>query len=63
MRRDGSTLARVNLQKFLIRNLLEARIRELRRQAVSKAFQQTLFGDGAASRVAVTDQYGFEFHA
>lgn len=57
------TLARANLQKFLIRNLIEARIRELRKQAVGKAFQQTLFGDDAATRVAVTDQYAFEFHA
>jgi type III restriction enzyme len=63
LRRDGFTLARVNLQKFLIRNRIEARIRELRKQAVGKAFQQTLFGDDAASRVAVTDQYAFEFHA
>ena len=63
LRRDGFTLARANLQKFLIRNLLEARIRDLRKQAVRKAFQQTLFGDDAASRVAVTDQYTFEFHA
>jgi type III restriction enzyme len=63
LRRDGFTLARANLQKFLIRNLLEARIRELRKQAVRKAFQQTLFGDDAASRVAVTEQYTFEFHA
>ena len=61
--RDGFTLARANLQKFLTRNLLEARIRELRKQAVRKAFQQTLFGDDAASRVAVSDQYAFEFHA
>lgn len=61
--RDGFTLARANLQKFMIRNLLEARIRELRKQAVRKAFQQALFGDDAASRVAVTDQYAFEFHA
>ncbi len=63
LRRDGFTLARANLQKFLVRNLLEARIRDLRKQAVRKAFQQTLFGDDAASRVAVTDQYAFEFHA
>ncbi len=63
LRRDGFTLARANLQKFLIRNLLEARIRDLRRQAVGKAFQQTLFGDDAGSRVAVTDLYTFEFHA
>jgi type III restriction enzyme len=63
LRQDGFTLVRANLQKFLIRNLLEARIRELRKQAVGKAFQQALFGDDAASRVAVTDQYAFEFHA
>ena len=63
LRREGFTLARANLQKFLIRNLLEARIRELRRQAVGRAYQQTLFGEGAAERVAVTDQYAFEFHA
>lgn len=61
--RAGFTLARANLQKFLIRNLVEARIRELRKQAVCKAFQQALFGDDAAERVAVTDQYAFEFHA
>ncbi len=63
LRRDGFTLARVNLQKFLIRNLLEMRIRELRKQAVQQAYQQTLFADDAASRVAVSDQYTFEFHA
>jgi type III restriction enzyme len=62
LRREGFTLARANLQKFVTRNLLEARIRDLRRQAVGKAFQQALFGDDAASRVAVTDQYAFEFH-
>ncbi|ANX05219.1 DEAD/DEAH box helicase [Immundisolibacter cernigliae] len=62
LRRDGFTLARANLQKFLIRNRLEARIRDLRRQAVGKAFQQTLFGEDAASRVAVTDRYAFEFN-
>jgi len=63
LRRDSYALARVNLQKFLIRNLLEARIRDLRKQAVGKAFQQALFGDDAASRVAVTDHYAFEFRA
>ena len=63
LRREGFTLARANLQKFLIRNLLEARIRELRKQAVGKAYQQALFGDDAANRVAVTEQYTFEFHA
>ncbi|WP_295430443.1 DEAD/DEAH box helicase family protein [uncultured Thiodictyon sp.] len=63
LRRDGFTLARANLQQFMIRNLLEARIRDLRRQAVGKAFQLTLFGDEAASRMAVTDEYAFEFQA
>lgn len=63
LQQEGFTLARANLQKFLIRNLLEARIRELRKRAVGRAFQQTLFGSGAESRVAVTDQYAFEFHA
>ena len=62
LRRDDVTLARANLQKFLIRNRLEARIRDLRKQAVGKAFQKTLFGDDAASRVAVSDQYAFDFH-
>lgn len=62
LRREGFTLARANLQKFLIRHLLEARIRALRRQAIGKAYQQTLFGDDAASRVVVTEQYAFEFH-
>ncbi|MBK9623578.1 MAG: DEAD/DEAH box helicase family protein [Rhodocyclaceae bacterium] len=60
--REKITLARANLQKFLIRNRLEARLRDLRKQAVSKAFQQTLFGDDAASRVAVSDKYVFDFH-
>jgi len=62
LRRDDFTLARVNLQKFMIRNLIEARLRELRKQAVGKAFQQTLFGDDAAARVAVSDLYAFDFH-
>jgi type III restriction enzyme len=62
LRREGFTLGRANLQKFLLRNLLEARIRDLRRQAVGKAFQHALFDEDAASRVAITDQYAFEFH-
>ncbi|MCC9000330.1 MAG: restriction endonuclease subunit R, partial [Candidatus Contendobacter sp.] len=63
LRQEGFTLARANLQKFLMRNLLEARIWDLRKRAVSRAFQQTLFGEDAASRVAVTDLHAFEFHA
>lgn len=63
LRLKDFTLARANLQKFLLRNLLEARIRDLRRQAVGKAFQQSLFGDDAASRVTVADHFAFELHA
>lgn len=63
LEKSGFTLARANLQKFLIRNLLESRIRELRKQAVNKAYQQALFADGAAERVVVDDQHAFEFHA
>ncbi|MBS1221630.1 MAG: restriction endonuclease, partial [Proteobacteria bacterium] len=62
LQQNGFSLARANLQKFLIRNLIEARIRALRQQAVTQAFQQTLFGDDAAARVMVSDLYAFEFH-
>ncbi len=63
LRINSFTLARANLQKFLIRNLLETRIWALRKQAVDKAYQQVLFGDDAKSRVVVSDQYAFEFLA
>jgi type III restriction enzyme len=62
LQQDGFTLARANLQKFLIRNRIEAHIRALRRQAATQAFQRTLFGDNAAARVAVSDLHAFEFH-
>jgi len=59
---SGFDLGRANLQKFLIRNLIESRIRELRSAAIEKAYQQTLFGEGRESRIAVNDNYTFEFH-
>jgi type III restriction enzyme len=59
---EGFDLARVNRQKFLIRTLLEARVRELRQAAVKSAYQETLFGDDAAGRVAVGDDYTFGFN-
>jgi type III restriction enzyme len=62
LRRERFPLARANLQKFLIRNLIKARIRTLRRQAVGQAFQQALFADDVASRVAVSDCCVFDFH-
>jgi type III restriction enzyme len=60
--KPGCDLGRSNLQKFLIRNLIESRIKELRSAAARKAYQQTLFGEGRESRVAVGDSYTFEFH-
>lgn len=55
-------LAKANRQKFLIRNLLGQRIKELRLKAVADSYQETLFGDGYADRVQVSDQYQFVFH-
>ncbi|MBA4742186.1 MAG: restriction endonuclease subunit R, partial [Azoarcus sp.] len=60
---EGFSLARLNQQKFMLRGVVERRIRELRKNAVTKAWQQTLFGEGAAERVTVTDAWPFEFHA
>src|SRR5690606_37253572 len=58
--RESFSLARANLQKFLIRNLLESRIRSLRKQAIGRAFQELLFGDDAASHVTVSALHAFE---
>lgn len=55
-------LAKANRQKFLIRNLLGQRIKDLRLKAVNQSYQETLFGDGYADRVRVTDEYPFVFH-
>ena len=62
LRGHGFDLGRANLQKFLIRTLIERRIRALRKQAVGKAFQETLFGDGRAGRVLVSDALPYEFN-
>lgn len=61
MEREGWTLARLNLQKFLIRKLLESHIRELRRRAARAAWQEQLFGDAGHAHGSVTDQFAFEF--
>lgn len=60
---DGFSMSRVNLQKFLIRGLLDSRIKRLRKEAVTAAYQSTLFGDGAEHRVGVDSEHPFEFHA
>lgn len=57
----GFDLGRANLQKFLMRNLLEERIRELRRAAVNRAYEQTMFDDGYTDRVTVSAQRPYDF--
>jgi type III restriction enzyme len=57
----GYDLARANQQKFLVRVLLESRIRELRSAAVRNAYQQALFKDDAANNAAVVDDYTLVF--
>lgn len=60
--RDDFDLARVNRQKFLVRALLETRVRELRQAAVTSAYQSTLFGGDAADRAIVNDDHSFVFN-
>lgn len=62
LERPGYDLGRLNQQKFLARNLLERKMRELRLAAIKQAYQQTLFGDGRELRVKVDDAYRFVFH-
>lgn len=57
----GFNLGRANLQKFLLRNLLEARIRELRSLAVKQAYQESLFGEAAEERVSVSTAFVYDF--
>jgi len=62
LRRGDFDLARANRQKFVIRTLLEKRIRELRDDAAKTAFQDTLFGDDASAQVGVSAQDAYRFH-
>jgi type III restriction enzyme len=62
LERPGCDLARANRQKFLLRTLLEVRIRELRREAVKRVYQMTLFGEGREKRVHVGGEFTIPFH-
>jgi type III restriction enzyme len=62
LKRDKIDLARVNRQKFLLRNLIEEHVGALRAQAIKTACQEFLFGDGKEERVRVGSEYQFEFH-
>ncbi len=59
---DGMDLAKLNQRKFEIRNLLEARIKSMRKEAAIKAYQEMLFTEGADERVSVSDEYVFTFN-
>jgi type III restriction enzyme len=61
LRQPDIDLARANRQKFLIRDLLESRIRELQQAALDSAYQDSLFGDRPDSHAAVSGDYIFEF--
>lgn len=62
LKRPDYKLARANQQKFLIRNLLETQIKDLRLKAVRQAYQATLFGEDNSQRVKVDDLYQFVFN-
>ena len=59
LKAEGLDLARANRQKFLLRTVLDAKIRALRQQAVKKAYQEYLFTEGVKDRASVGA--GFEF--
>lgn len=58
---DGFNLARANQLKFTLRKLLDENIRRLRRDAVNRAYQEALFGEGREHRISVSDEFLFEF--
>lgn len=58
---EGFTLARANHLKFTLRKLLDENIRRLRREAVNRAYQDVLFGEGRETRVMVGGDFLFEF--
>jgi type III restriction enzyme len=62
IQRPDSDLARANRQKFLIRSLLEARIRDTQRAAVNQAYQLALFGDDSKARVKVGGDFQVVFN-
>jgi type III restriction enzyme len=62
LQEDEFDLARANRQKFLLRQLLENRIKELLKLAAKQACQQFLFSDEKHERVSVSDAYQFTFN-
>ncbi len=62
LNKEGMDLARVNRQKFMLRNMIEDQVNELRASAIRTACEAFLFGDGKEDRVRVGSEYQFEFH-
>ncbi|MBI4026195.1 MAG: DEAD/DEAH box helicase family protein [Verrucomicrobia bacterium] len=62
LKAPGLDLARANRQKFLLRAILEAKIRDLRSEAAGIAYQQFLFSDGVKDRATVGNGFDFIFH-
>lgn len=60
--KEGFDLARANRQKFLLRQLLESRIKTELKLAAQKAYQQFLFAEDPKERVSVGDSYLFTFN-
>lgn len=61
LQKPDCDLALANRQKFLLRGLLESRIRELRKSAIKQSFQQTLFGDDRRERVKIGGEFNVVF--
>ena len=62
LQKPGCDLARANRQKFLMRGLLESRVRELRKEAIKQAFQLALFGENRSDRVKVGGEFQVVFN-
>jgi type III restriction enzyme len=62
LHQPGFDLARANLQKYLLRDLIEARVKSLRMAAIALTYQSVLFGAERETRVAVSAAQVFEFH-
>jgi type III restriction enzyme len=61
MQKPDCDLVRANRQKFLLRGLLESRIRGLRKDAIKQAFQHVLFGESRDERVNVGGEFQVVF--
>jgi type III restriction enzyme len=59
---NSMDLAKLNQRKFEVRNLLERRINEMRKDAARQAYQESLFDGDASEHISVNDEYVFTFN-